>query len=348
MSGNGLISIIVPVFNVEKYLSVCLDSLIGQTYSNIEILCVNDGSQDHSIDILEEYAQKDSRIKIISQENRGISAARNAGLAHASGDYVMFVDSDDWIDLDTCEKALQENADVVFWSYFREYAEYNLETQLYGNQIIRWDAGTITQLHRRMVGLSGQELSNPAQTDSLITLWGKLYKSDILKGIEFVDTRLIGSEDTLFNIATFFDVESAAYLPDVHYHYRKTNQVSFTSGKYQKDHIHKWRELYSQIKGLLDEHDMDDSFYKALENRRALGIIQLGMMIASDSSMTLLQKVNELKQILNAKDYNYAIKQLPISNMPLHWKVFFILAKLKAYYPFLVLLAIMNRLRKQR
>lgn len=100
-----LISIIVPVYNTEQYLSKCLDSLINQTYKNIEIICVNDGSTDNSADILNEYDKKDKRVRMISQKNCGLSATRNTGLKNCCGEYVMFLDSDDWIDFDTCEKA---------------------------------------------------------------------------------------------------------------------------------------------------------------------------------------------------------------------------------------------------
>lgn len=187
MEKDSLISIIVPVYNVEKYLPQCLDSIIGQTYSNIEIICVNDGSPDNSIDILTDYAHRDSRIKIVSQKNKGLSSARNTGLHYASGDYIMFVDSDDWIELDTCEKALQEDVDVVFWPYYREYGKKSLKTQPYGDERLEWDETTVFQLHRRMVGLYGSDLHNPAQIDSVITAWGKLFRREVVDQKEFVD-----------------------------------------------------------------------------------------------------------------------------------------------------------------
>ena len=98
------ISVIVPVYNVEKYISQCLDSIINQTYSNIEIICVNDGTRDGSRKILEEYRKKDSRIKIIDKKNGGLSSARNAGLEVAQGEYISFIDSDDWIEETMIEK----------------------------------------------------------------------------------------------------------------------------------------------------------------------------------------------------------------------------------------------------
>lgn len=344
---ESLISIIVPVYNVEKYLSKCLDSLIGQTYCNLEIICVNDDSPDGSIDILREYANRDKRIKVIHQGNTGLSGARNTGLCHATGDYIMFVDSDDWVDLNICEKALQEDADIVFWSYYREYGEKSLKTQIYSDQRLEWDAHTISELHRRLIGLSGKELINPAQTDSMSTAWGKLFKCRVLKNQFFVDTKYIGTEDALFNISVFFQAKSAVYIPDIYCHYRKDNQQALTAGCYKKELVIKWRELYRRVSALLDQNYADNSFYEALENRRALGVIQLGLGISADSTMCFKHKIKELRIILTSPDYRKAIRMLPISDMPIHWKVFFIAAKGKMCVTMLIVLKIMNWLRSK-
>ena len=97
------ISIIIPVYNVSEYLDKCLTSVIGQTYSDLEIVCVNDGSTDSSLDILKKYSRLEKRIIIVDQENVGLSGARNSGLAKSSGDFVMFLDSDDWLAQNACE-----------------------------------------------------------------------------------------------------------------------------------------------------------------------------------------------------------------------------------------------------
>ena len=116
------VSIIVPVYNMEKRLNKCLDSLINQTYKNIEIIVVNDGSMDHSLDIIREYQAKDSRINVINQRNMGISEARNNGLAIATGDYLCFADSDDYVELDMIEelvnKITTDKSDIVVCDYY--------------------------------------------------------------------------------------------------------------------------------------------------------------------------------------------------------------------------------------
>ena len=116
------VSIIVPVYNVEKYLCQCLESLVHQTLTDIEIICVNDGSTDNSLGILNKYAQLDSRIKVFSQKNQGVSSARNLGLEKVNGEYITFVDSDDWIELNACEilynTAQERNTDILLCSYY--------------------------------------------------------------------------------------------------------------------------------------------------------------------------------------------------------------------------------------
>ena len=105
MEKNIKVSVIVPVYNVEKYIRQCLESIINQTYKNLEIIVVNDGTKDNSMKIVEEYLS-DERIKVINKENGGIASARNRGIDEATGEYISFVDSDDWLELNTYEKFL--------------------------------------------------------------------------------------------------------------------------------------------------------------------------------------------------------------------------------------------------
>ena len=114
-------SIIVPIFNLEKYLNKCLHSLATQTYTNIEIICVNDGSTDNSLGILKKYAEQDNRIKIIDKNNEGVSISRNEGIKIATGDYILFVDGDDWLDERACEilnnNISNNNYDLIYFNY---------------------------------------------------------------------------------------------------------------------------------------------------------------------------------------------------------------------------------------
>ena len=115
------ISVVVPVYNVEKYLRECLDSLANQTFEDFEVICVNDGSDDSSLSILEEYASEDERFKIVSQENKGLSGARNTGMNYIKGRYLLFLDSDDWLELNALELLYNHanalNSEMVIFPY---------------------------------------------------------------------------------------------------------------------------------------------------------------------------------------------------------------------------------------
>lgn len=202
---NPFVSIIVPVYNTEKYISECLNSLFQQSYSHIEIIAIDDGSTDNSLNLLKELAAKDSRLKVFSQPNQGVSAARNLALSKATGTYVMFVDADDWIDSSTIEECLQaiEDADVCFFAYVREFTNRSLPKLLFP-QTQHFTGKACKQLQRRMIGPVGKELANPGMLDSLGTIWGKLYRREVLDGTSFIDLKIIGTaEDSLFNCNVF-------------------------------------------------------------------------------------------------------------------------------------------------
>ena len=239
-----MVSIIIPVYNTGKYLRQALDSVINQSYKNLQIICVNDGSTDCSLAILEEYAKEDSRIEIISQPNSGLSSARNRGLISAKGDYLMFLDSDDWLDVDTVAKArtnLDSNdVDIVLWG--KEYDNRSVSVQPWTQNLV-FRGSEVRKLAIRLVGPVGRELRNPELLDSLGVAWGKLYKRDLLTA-NFTDTRIIGSaEDVLYNIEIFSKAESAFYTTDITHHYRKNNSQSFTKA-YKQNLIKQWENLF--------------------------------------------------------------------------------------------------------
>lgn len=332
MKSQLLISIIVPVYNVEKYLPQCLDSLINQTYQNIEIICVNDGSLDNSKNILEEYASGDRRIKIINQNNQGLSAARNTGMRVASGKYLMFVDSDDWIDLCTCEKAIflaeKNNADLVFWSYSREYSDVSKKKLLFWKDETVFDEIQVKKkLHRRLAGLIGEELRHPDYANVIETAWGKLYLTSEIIGnqIKFVDTKEIGTEDALFNLYALGYVKKAVYIRKCFNHYRKDNNTSLTT-IYKKNLYYQWQHLFDLMKEYISENCLPREYVQALNNRIALSIVGLGLNILA-SDFSIKKKIGLIKNILISDRYRKAYKTLELKYFPLHWKVFYQFAK---------------------
>lgn len=348
---ESLISIIVPVYNVEKYLGKCLDSIVNQTYSNLEIICVNDGATDSSRSILEKYAAKDQRIKIIDKENGGLSDARNAGLGCASGEYIMFVDSDDWLDITACEKSIRiaekQQVDVVMWSYIREYGQVSLAKNIFEKDMYFDKKNTYEKIYRRFFGLYGEELAHPDNADALVTVWGKLYKSElILKNhIQFVDTKMIGTEDALFNIYVFKYVQTAYFLNEYLSHYRKDNEGSLTAN-YKLDLKNQWFCLYNRMKDVIKQNDLENFFSEALYNRIALNVIGLGFN-ALGCQEGFGKRYKIIQEFLSDTLIHKAVKQLDVRYLPVHWKVFFVCVKMRASLAVYFMLFVMNKLRSK-
>ena len=339
------VSIIVPVYNVERYLRQCLDSLVDQTYQNIEIICVDDGSTDASSEILTEYALKNSKVRVIRQENSGLSVARNVGFSFATGEYVMYVDSDDWIDVYTCEKAVfkaeEHAADLVMWPYIREFPNRSAPKVIFSEEKT-FHAAECRELQRRMVGLLGTELAHPENADALCTVWGKLYLRELIaqNDIHFTDLQRIGTyEDGLFNLHYLAHVKNATYIPDYLSHYRKNSGMT---SKYRKELAAQWKNLFSDMRGYIEKGGYGSDFEQALNNRISLSIIGLGLNAVA---LTNRKALAEIRNILSDKEYRAAVKTLPMRYFPPHWWVFFACCKLDFSVGVFVLLKCMERIK---
>lgn len=349
MKEQPLISVIIPVYNVERYLAQCLDSVIRQTYENLEIICVNDGSKDGSLKILQEYAHKDTRVRMLDKKNAGVSSARNDGLAFAEGSYIMFVDSDDWIEPRTCETAIRGmrtyDADIVMWSYVSETESRSSQKVIFPETTVFEKEEVRTKLHRRFVGAMGEELSRPELVDSLCPVWGKLYKRSLIEksGARFVDLSEIGTyEDGFFNLEVFGEVNRAVYLAEYLYHYRRDTAASVTSG-YNPRLFSQWQNLYDRMESFIHSNQLDDFYSMALNNRIALGILGLGLnILASNNSVN--NKLRLLNEILSSSRYRQAYKNLDYSYFPIHWKLFYGCAKYRITLGVYILLCVIRKI----
>lgn len=320
-----MISIVVPVYNVERYLDQCLESLSGQTFRDIEIVCVNDGSTDRSGEILEGHALKDNRLKVFTQQNGGISAARNRGIEEARGEWLMFVDADDWIDAVTCETALKaaidQKADVVLWSYVRHFEQGRQSPRFLTVCDREFEGENLRLLHRRIVGPVREELRDPASIHSWGTVWGKLYRRNAVSAVRFTDTRIVGSaEDVLFNMEVFCRVERASYVHKAMYHYRKLS-ASFTGG-HNAMLNERWVNLYAVMSDVIRTNDLAADFYEAFDSRIALGLIGQGLNECR-SSRSPAGKIKMIRQIISTEQYRQAVTNLPLNYFPPHWRLFF-------------------------
>lgn len=209
MQNLPLISVIVPIYNVAPWLPRCLDSIVGQTYKNLEIILIDDGSTDNSLEICQTYGAKDTRIKIIHQENKGVSAARNAGLDNAQGDFIMFVDPDDWLTLDACEKLLdtqqQTQTDVVMGNFYysRENSPNALAIEIKETSVLRIE---------KTVALS-------LLFSCHCVVWAKLYRHSVLNNSRFNLEYKLG-EDVDFLFQTIEKTHTFSFSPlPIYYYY---------------------------------------------------------------------------------------------------------------------------------
>lgn len=223
---NELVSIIVPVYNTEKYLAQCIESILNQTYSKFELLLINDGSTDGSGDLCDTYAKQDRRISVIHQKNAGVSMARNTGLDHACGEYIMFVDSDDYIDPELVEEAhrtiRKSDADIYICGLIVENFQAG---KIVSKETYAAKEKSVYSLNEL---LENMNVSYPAQY-----IYGPCHKLYRRKAIENeavrFDLRLSVWEDFLFNQKVLAKVRSVQISDKVYYHYRKERGDSLSS-----------------------------------------------------------------------------------------------------------------------
>lgn len=320
------ISIVVPVYNIDKYLNRCLDSLVRQTYQNIEIILINDGSTDNSPDICRKYEHQDKRVKVVSQKNQGLSDARNHGIKLAKGDFVFFVDGDDWLDYDCIEKCvnyLDSSVDILMMPYIREYGKKSHITAVFDENYAAFEKEQIkARLIRRLVGPVGEELNKPNRMEDLNSVWNKIYNMELVRDRKFVDTRIIGTEDLWFNLLVMAQARKIIFIKSTCYHYNKTNDTSLTR-KFNKYQFEGWKRLYTYIRTFINKEAAGEmEFQQALNNRIVINLLALSRNIVI-SGMSRAEKLEELEKVLEDDIYKEAFVQFEWDKLTKIWKIFY-------------------------
>lgn len=220
MNELPLISVIVPVYKTEMYLRKCLDSICNQTYKNLEIICVNDGSPDKSAEILREYADRDNRIRVINQENAGLSAARNSGLKVANGDYITGVDSDDYLDIDIYNKIFVERAitaDII----------------CFGTQQVD-ECDNLLPSEEFLLSYEGlYDFSKEILYCVDVCFGNKLYKREMVECLELKFPESVIFDDTAWFYTCAAGAKSIYFLSEIGYNYVQREE-SITNGSQEK------------------------------------------------------------------------------------------------------------------
>lgn len=288
------ISVIVPVYQAEKYLTQCLDSIVNQTYKNLEIIAILDGCTDKSIDIIENYAKLDSRIVYKSRENKGVLFTRLEGAKIATGNYITFIDSDDWIEKDMLENLYSEisstNSDIAKCFYIRDLVET-------GKKVvpdIPFKEKTIINEKEKKERLYPLFL----KTYCFNSMCMQLIKKDLVINIlnkNNIDFNVKMAEDLQFNLILYTEAKKIVILPKTFYHYI-VNSNSFTSNrtyKYIEKKIKDTINVYSKLLELLPIWKMQEKSYEIVAKKR---IIQEALKVFSISYKSMQTKNTKLER----------------------------------------------------
>jgi len=252
------ISIVVPVYNVENYLSECLDSICSQTYTNLEIICVNDGSSDSSLQICQNFKARDHRIIVLNQNNQGVSEAKNTGLRHVTSDFVSFVDSDDYID--------PRYIEVLYNTLTRKNVDFCYCRALAIGSNFDKNARFEKYFQTKMLSPSSPINPNNCSPNS----WGKLFRMNIIKQKHISFPVGLLHEDNYWNFVYCFFSENYAISNECLYYYRRDNNHSIMAEtRFQKEHLYDLMRICCRIFDALKNekdfknflHYIDDFFF---------------------------------------------------------------------------------------
>jgi glycosyltransferase involved in cell wall biosynthesis len=321
------VSIIVPVYNVEIYLKKCIESILNQTLNEIEIILINDGSTDNSIEVLKKYERKDKRIIIIDKENEGVSKARNDGLKIANGKYIFFVDSDDWIENDCIEiyyKIIENKKSDVACSpiLFRVteglVKEDNYLSDNFDKDIVK-KVSTKSYIENIFTKINGTSVCN------------KIFRKDIIKdnNIFFRDINKVYSEDGFFNLEYSLKCEKIYCMYKAKYYYLNRED------SYTKE-LKCWKEvIYSSLESI------EKIFHKIPKDKKfVIDYYKHFIYINIEENIRRMNKHKHIKEVVKDKFFNELILCVKFNKLTIYQKIRYVFLK----YKLIVALLLMNKL----
>lgn len=322
------VSIIVPIYNVEKYLDRCIESLINQTLVDIEIIMVDDGSPDSCPSKCDEYAKKDSRIKVIHKKNAGLGYARNSGLEIVTGEYVAFVDSDDFVDINMYQKlystAKSYDADVVYCGFYEYRNKNNKKTRKEVSQPVVYND---SECHEVLHGMLSPCGAKGRITKYEMSVWHSIYRKNIFRQYDvlFSSERQFISEDIIFHIDYICHCKKIVFIPNPYYYYC-LNDTSL-SKKYRSDRLNKvdilCDEVFRRIKEKKYLFPLEDCMFFVLLSLR------YPLTILSDYDMTNMEKYIHVRRMCHSAIMHKWICKIKWHKIPFRYVIFFLCIKLK-------------------
>lgn len=328
------VSIIIPVYNVEKYIVQCLDSVINQSLQDIEVILVDDGSPDRCGEICEEYAKLDNRVKVIHKQNEGLGYARNSGIAIASGEYIGFVDSDDFVEKNMFQElyntAVEQKADAVYCGIYYHQNNESVASD-FVNSLSVWSGKN--QVKQFLMELISSDINQVEDARFGATVWKGIFSRRLIleNNIKFYSEREYVSEDSLFDIDFMSKAERVVMIPKNYYYYRY-NPESLTS-VYRADRFAKNIELYKLGKQKLWESFHDEKV-----------ILQYGRMLISATRVCIIQEIRntkklgfkqvitDIRQMCSNVILQEVLRDYPWGKLPIKTRIFSYLMKKRMVY----------------
>ncbi len=319
------VSIIVPVYNVERYLERCMQSLTNQTLKDIEIVLVDDGSPDNCPALCDEYAQKDCRIKVIHKKNEGLGYARNSGLEVATGEFIAFVDSDDYVETTMYEElykeAKTEDLDVIFCNfYFHEKnGEITARKEVDNNESFCTKDAILSYL----LNMIGSSPSCKYDRKYSMSVWHGLYKNKIIQDniIRFPSERKMISEDIIFHINYLYESNRIRHINKCFYYYCE-NESSLTK-TYRKDRYDKIKAVQKEIIRMMTE------LYPETGDKITLSADRFLIGYTRNMLLSFKCDIEEIKTVLNDAYLLQVISRYPYKKLPAKYLFFTYLMKLR-------------------
>lgn len=301
-----IVSFVVPVFNASSFLMRCVSSLQRQTCISIEIILVDDGSDDGSRELCDAIAQKDSHVKVYHQKNQGVSAARNKGIELAQGKYIAFVDADDWIDPNVCEVFAEalKSVDYDLFCYSAVYhGKKDRRSFLFCDEIATLSSKQKDELRCKVMAPSSPNYESNCNTRCAGSAWGKFYRTEILKRNNFLfSTRTIISEDVLFNILALDNFEKIGYTTKVFYHYWLSSNSA--QNRYRKNSMKYFEFLIDEIQNFLSKTEKNQWYFDCANSlfvHYLFGALKEDYFHKDNPNKT--QAMLELKNVLNQNKF---------------------------------------------
>lgn len=324
------ISIIIPVYNAEKYINATLDSILNQTFKDIEVILVNDGSLDNSLSICKKYAEGDSRIIVLNKKNEGVSIARNTGIKSSSGEYILFIDADDWIEPDMCEilynNITKYDGDICFCNHIKEFDNksekiaFNAKGHIIEKDSIKKEI--ILQL------IEEEDINLKHSRESFRSPWGKLFKSSIIKNNKIIFNKdLVIGEDFIFDIEYLKYAKKAVMAEEFLYHYRISNES--TLGRYKKEPWAVYKKLLINLQCYLkDNFKEEEYFYRLNKLKLKYFLICIDNEMSILNPKTIWEKRKYISSICEDEILTYTIENYSKNGSQNKMKLFFLRKKM--------------------